>query len=117
MILALSLSAAAMALTAATHSWFGEKRLIQPVLALNTGITAAPLARKVLRFAWHFTSLLMLVCAALVVWPGTPGGIIAITGGVWLAVGLFDLVYTGGQHIGWPLLTVAGALALWGALA
>ena len=116
-MLALSLSAAAMALTAATHSLLGERRLIKPILAINTGVVAAPLSRKVLRFALHFTSILMLVCAALVVWPGTPRAIIAITGGVWLAVGLFDGIYTRGQHVGWPLLSAAGALALWGALA
>lgn len=107
-------SAALMALTALVHSVLGEKRLITPLLAKDKKVLTQPLARKVIRFAWHFTSVLMLVCAAIVVWPETPRALVMITGGAWLAVGLFDAVYTRGQHVGWPLLSAAGLLALIG---
>ena len=101
-----------MALTAVVHSVFGEKRLIGPILALNGGILLVPLARQVLRFAWHLTSVLMLVSAVLVIWPGTPLGLIQITGAAWLAAGFLDAVYTQGKHIGWPFLSGAGICAL-----
>lgn len=104
-----------MALTAAMHSYFGEKRLITPLLAQDKTVLNQVLARRVTRFAWHFTSLLMLVCAAVVAWPGTARELVMITGGAWLAVGLFDAVYTRGQHIGWPVLSAAGLFALLGA--
>ena len=108
------LSAATMVLTATVHSILGEKRLIGPILALDSDVTNRPLARKVLRFAWHFTSILMLVSALVVAWPGTPYRLVAITGSIWVVVGLFDAIYTRGRHVGWPFLSGAGFLALLG---
>ncbi len=111
------IAASLMVLTALAHSVIGEKRLIGPTLALNQGVMAAPLGRQVMRFAWHFTSVLMILCAIIVAFPQTPHALNAVIGGAWLAMGLFDLVWTKGKHIGWPLLTTAGACALYGALA
>ncbi len=103
-----------MAFTALVHSVLGERRLIAPILALDTGPVAVPLGRGVLRFAWHFTSVLMIISALVVAWPGTPAMLIVVTGSLWLAVGLFDAVYTKGKHVGWPFLAGAGLLALLG---
>lgn len=111
------LSAAFMATTALVHGALGEKRLIQPLLALDQGIMAVDLARRVFRFAWHAMSLLMLVSAATVVWPGTPHGLILLVGAAWVAVGLADAFYTRGRHIGWPILTASGVFAVLGAAA
>lgn len=108
-------SAVLMVLTALVHSVLGEKRLITPMLTQDKTVLTHPLARKVVRFAWHFTSALMLVSAAVVIWPGTPLELVQLTGGVWLAVGLADAIYTRGQHVGWPLLSAAGLFALLGA--
>ena len=110
------LSAATMAVTALLHSWLGERRLIGPLVNSNHGVMQHERARKVTRFAWHFTSLLMLLSAALVAWPDTPLPLVATAGVLWLAVGLFDGIYTRGQHVGWPFLAGAGALALIGSL-
>ncbi len=109
------LSAGAMVTTALFHSLAGEWRLIGPLLRTDFDIVRYPLARKIVRFAWHATSVLMLISAALVIWPGTPQPLIRLTGGTWLAVGLFDAAYTRGRHIGWPLLTASGIFALLGA--
>lgn len=111
------LSAAFMATTALVHGALGEKRLIQPLLALDQGIMAVDLARKVFRFAWHAMSVLMLVSAASVVWPGTPRELILLIGAAWTAVGLADGLYTRGRHIGWPILTASGVFAMLGAAA
>ena len=107
-------SAVLMVLTAAIHSALGEKRLIQPILRLKSGITTIPLARQVLRFAWHFTSALMLLSALVVVWPGTPTVLIQVTGVTWFMVGFFDFVCTRGKHIGWPFISIAGIFAFLG---
>lgn len=109
-------SALLMVVTAAIHSFFGEKRLIVPLLARDKTVLTQALSRKVIRFAWHFTSLLMIVSAALVAWPGTPDGLILFAGGAWLAVGVADVIYTKGQHIGWPFLSAAGLFAILGVI-
>ncbi len=111
------LSAAFMATTALVHGALGERRLIQPLLQLDQGIMAVDLARRVFRFAWHAMSLLMLVSAATVVWPGTPRDLILLVGVAWTAVGLADAIYTRGRHIGWPILTTSGVFAILGAMA
>lgn len=113
----LLLSAAFMATTAAVHGILGERRLIGPLMSLDQGIMGVDLARRVFRLAWHALSLLMLVSAASVVWPGTPRALILLIGAAWTATGLFDAIYTRGRHIGWPFLTVSGLFALIGALA
>ena len=110
----LTISAVLMVLTAIAHSFVGEKRLIGPLLAQQIELLAGFRANLV-RFAWHFTSLLMIVTALLVAWPGSPASLIRITGAVWLFAGISDVILTRGKHIGWPLLCAAGGLALLGA--
>lgn len=109
------LSAACMTTTAAIHAILGERRLMGPLMSLDQGIMGVDLARRVFRLAWHALSLLMLVSAASVVWPGSPRGLILLIGAAWLATGLFDAIYTRGRHIGWPFLAASGAFALLGA--
>ena len=109
------LSAVCMATTAIVHGVLGERRLIGPLLLLDQGLMGVELARKVIRLAWHALSLLMLVSAVSVIWPGTPRGLILLIGAAWTATGLFDAVYTRGRHIGWPFLTASGLFALLGA--
>ena len=108
------LSAAFMAATAVVHGILGERRLIRPLMMLDQGVMGIDLARKVFCLAWYALSLLMLVSAASVVWPGTPRGLIVLIGAAWIATGLFDAIYTGGRHIGWPFLTASGIFALIG---
>lgn len=106
------LAAAAMTLTALIHSILGERKLVGPMLQLNTGVLAVPLARQVIRFGWHLTTALMLVCAAAMLIPGTPALLILIIGVIWLGSGLIDLTYTRGKHIAWPILAAAGVFAI-----
>ena len=109
------LSAALMAATAFVHGVLGERRLIGPLMMLDQGVMGVDLARRVFRLAWHALSLLMLVSAAAVIWPGTPHGLILLIGAAWTATGLFDAIYTRGRHVGWPFLTASGVFALLGA--
>ncbi|MEL0154568.1 MULTISPECIES: hypothetical protein [unclassified Sphingopyxis] len=112
----LGLSATLMVATALVHGLLGERRLVRPLMSLDSGIMGIDLARRVFRLAWHALSLLMLVSAASILWPGTPRGLILLIGAAWTATGLFDAVYTRGRHIGWPFLTASGLLAIAGAL-
>jgi len=109
-------AAAVTLLTAFTHSYFGERRLIAPLVASSDGVMVSGLAKQVIRFAWHFTSLLWIGQVLLLLRAAfrplafdrpVVGGI----GSLYLAAGLFDAVYTRGRHIGWPLLTAIGLLS------
>ena len=111
------LAAVTMVVVACVHAIVGERRLIGPILAINDGVISLPLARRVLRFAWHMTSVLMILCGLVIVWPGTDLLLVRIIGAAWLAAGLFDGAYTRGRHIGWPFLTAAGVFALLGSFA
>lgn len=110
------LSAAFMVTTAGVHSVLGYRRLIVPLLRSEAGSAADPLSRRIIRFAWHATSVLMLISAAAVAWPATPDCLLMVIGAGWLATGLFDAAYTKGRHIAWPALCGAGIFALIGAL-
>nr|WP_208417583.1 hypothetical protein [Sphingopyxis panaciterrae] len=105
-----------MVTTAGVHSVLGYRRLIAPLLQRRDGPLSEPLTRRIIRFAWHATSVLMLISAVAVAWPGTPSGLVAVIGAGWLATGLFNVAYTKGQHIAWPALSGAGIFALIGAL-
>lgn len=111
------LSAGTMVLVAIVHAVLGERRLIGPQIAAGQGVMANPLARQVTRFAWHLTSVLMVLSALTVAWPGTAPMLIAIIGVGWLLSGLVDGIATRGRHVGWPLLSAAGIFALLGSWA
>ena len=110
-------SAALMAVTAAIHSNAGETRLIKPLLAMNQGVMKSGQSRRVLRSAWHLTSVFMLTNAIVVAWPDGDSRLKAVIGGFWLAVGLFSLIGSRGKHVGWPWLSGAGIAALSGSFA
>ena len=107
-------SAIAMIATAIIHSMAGEKRLIGPLLQGTSEPLDDAQARKVLRSAWHLTSGFMILCAAMIAWPGTPVGLLRVVGGFWLILGLFSLITSKGKHVGWPTLVASGAFALIG---
>ena len=110
-------SAVVMVLTALLHSIFGERRLIVPLLAVDSEITRRLHVQRLIRLCWHLISVQMILSAVVVVWPGTPRALIGITGGIWVFAGIADLVATRGKHIGWPPLSAAGLFALLGAIA
>ena len=115
--LLLMISATLVLITCLTHSIVGEKRLIGPVMALRAGVLQSDLARQVLRFAWHLMSALGLIVAFLLFqYARNPSTIdpamIVLIGLILAGSGLFDAIYTRGKHIGWPLLTAAGATTL-----
>ena len=112
----LMMAAALCVITAAAHSVLGEQRLLAPLFAVDSPITRSGFARRVLRFAWHWTSALWVLVAAVLAM--TAHGLIdaplliAAIGAVHLFAGIADGILTRGRHIGWPLITIIGVLAL-----
>jgi hypothetical protein len=95
----------------------GERLLLGTAASRREGVLASELARFLLRFAWHLTSVTWAVLALTLIqlvrdaatarwWAA------ASTGVVFTAVGLFDAIYSRGRHAGWPLLAGMGLAAL-----
>jgi hypothetical protein len=113
----LTLAAVSTLLTAFAHSYFGEKRLIGPLVAAGNGVMRSRLAQQVIRLAWHLTSLLW-IAQALVLFRAAENikyfdpTLVAGLGVLYVAIGLVDALVTRGRHLGWPLLLAIGAFAL-----
>ncbi len=112
----LLMAAALAAITACVHSILGEQRLIMPLLASDAPPMQNSLARQITRFAWHWTTLLWLSVAAVLALAAygdidAPWLIFGI-GAIHFVAGVADGIYTRGQHIGWPLITIIGGLVL-----
>jgi len=73
---------------------------------------AMPRAGRAIRFTWHLATLLMVLTALTVAWPGTPVAIVRIIGAAYLALGLLALWMTRGRHVSGPMFTAAGLFAL-----
>ncbi len=111
------LSAGMLVLTAAVHSVLGERRLIGPLLLLQDGVLAFPLARFLVRTVWHVMSLTFVIIAiGLIASLSRPE--LAATALLWGTAigiggaGLYDAVGSRGQHIGWPMLVLTAIFAL-----
>jgi len=113
----LVLSATTMAVTAIYHSYAGEKIIVRPLLSLDAPLMARPAMRQAVRVGWHMGSYFMAVCAVVVLWSDTPGGLIIAIGATWVAIGLYIFIMRRGRHRGSLMLMGAGILAIVGVLA
>jgi len=108
----------ALIIVSAVHSLLGEKLLLKPMFAKRgNAVLESGLARQVVRFAWHVTSLSWIMMAVILYFVGFSAGsllaVIPLTLGVgFLAIGLFDAIATRGRHVGWPVLTAIGVFCL-----
>ena len=109
---------ASLLATAFVHSFAGEKILLKPLFKYRGNrLLENELARMVLRFGWHITSLMWVLLAyilfSLNFEPEKLKSVILISIGLcFLTIGLFDLFASKGKHIGWPLLCMVGIFAL-----
>ena len=116
---ALTVTAILIIMTMCVHSVLGQRRLIRPLLDEGAGVMQRPLARFIVPFAWHLTSLIGLILATiLLAWAWAPDDArvigLGMTGAVFTIAGLFDAIGSRGQHVGWAPLTLIG-LASWAA--
>lgn len=113
----LTIAALLIVATMCVHSMLGQRRLIRPLLDEGHGVMQRPLARFIVPFAWHLTSFIGLVAAAILfAWAWAPDQArsigLAMTGAVFTASGIWDAIGSKGQHVGWPPLTLIGLLSL-----
>lgn len=115
--IALTASSVLLVMTMTVHSVMGQRRLVRPLLDQGEGVMRHPLARFIVPFAWHLTSAIGLVLAAILfTWAWAPDqartiGLAAI-GIIFTASGLIDAVGSKGKHIGWAPLTLIGLCSL-----
>jgi hypothetical protein len=113
---ALTFAGLLLMLTMTVHSAVGQRRLIRQLLDERAGVMNHAMARFIAPFAWHLTSGIGLVVAAiLLAWAWAPDqamefGLI-VAGIVFTAAGLIDMVGSKGKHIGWAPLTMIGLSA------
>jgi len=114
---ALTLASLLIVATMLVHSLLGQRRIIRPLLDDSTGVMRNPLARFIVPFAWHLTSLIGLIVAAILfTWAWMPDhartvGLVA-TALVFTISGIWDAIGSKGKHVGWPPLTLIGLCAL-----
>lgn len=118
--------AAALAVGAGiTHSVLGERRLIGPILDAappGPAVLRSRLSRRILRFAWHATSLAWIAQAAVLgivaILPAGAQGppIVVVTGASFLVIAAIAVAISRGRHVGWPILAAIGLTALAGVL-
>jgi hypothetical protein len=114
-------AAALAVVTAIVHSVLGERLILGPILgAAEPGpwILRSRLARAIVRFAWHFTSISWVAVAAVfAILAGLPApaqnrAIVIVLGGTFLLMAVISVTISRGRHIGWPLLAAIGLTAL-----
>jgi hypothetical protein len=108
----LTLAALLLVMTMCVHSLMGQRRLVQPLLDESTGVMTHA-SVLIVPFAWHLTSGIGLVIAAiLLAWAWEPDQArtigLAMTGLVFTVSGLVDAIGSKGKHIGWAPLTLIG---------
>src|SRR5690606_26428400 len=100
------------------HSVGGEIYLLRPLFKhRGNRVLDSHLARMILRFAWHVTSVAWIVLAVILYAVAFNEAhlrtvVLASVGASFVFAGLFDLVASKGRHIGWPLLLLTGVFAL-----
>ncbi len=108
-------------ITGFAHSILGERRLISPILRDSQPgpeVLKHPMARQILRFAWHITTLSWIAEAIVLVLAGSlePAQqgrpIVLVIGLAFLTMALVSFIVSRGRHIGWPFLAATGAAAL-----
>ena len=114
---ALTLAAILIVATMCVHSILGQRRVIRPLLDEGHGVMQRPLARFIVPFAWHLTSFIGLIVAAiLLAWAWAPDQArtigLAMTGIVFTVSGVWDAIGSKRQHVGWPSLTLIGLFSL-----
>ena len=102
-----SVSASVFVALALAHSVMGEQALIRPLLSASWSIPIPRwAANRLIRFAWHATSVAWLGLAAIVVGV-QPVAVVSVVGAVSAVVAAAFLR----GHFSWPLFLLAGLAA------
>ncbi len=119
--IALSVAAILTFAIGAVHSWAGERRLIGPLLAPERRqalLDKSIFARRVLRFAWHLTTVAWWGIGAMLValahTPVDPSGrlVLWIIAATFLINAIVILLTSRGRNLAWPVFIAIAALSI-----
>ena len=116
MNLQLAIVALLSATLAVSHSWLGERLILQPILGVDdlpklSG--SRPGMQKIVRFAWHLTSLYFVMVGAILFYFSratrdvTVIEIISVTNFI---SALITLLVSRGRHYAWVVFLAIGLL-------
>ena len=108
MFIAELLTAGAFLTLAAAHSALGESDILKPLFAAEWSVTTTPrwAMQKILRFAWHLTSVTWVALALIAVdVPALP--VIGVT--MLVSAAIIFVMLRG--HLAWPIFLVGGLAA------
>ena len=107
------------------HSYLGERYILIPLLrrpdALPRLFGGTDFTVRVLRLAWHATSVAWWGFAAVLVLPAqgdaSPRHLAAVVAATFLLTGAMVLIGSRGRHLAWIVFLAVGAIGLYAALA
>jgi hypothetical protein len=106
------------------HSYLGEKYILIRLLRrddLPKLLGSDWFTKRVLRFAWHITTLAWWGFAAILYLLAEPGadlrhGILLVTGTVFLLSGALSAGFTQGKHLSWVVFWAIAGISFYSAL-
>jgi hypothetical protein len=117
MNLQLAIAGVLAVLLGVTHSWIGERLIVQPVLAAEDFPKLRGSRRgmaKIVRFAWHLTSVYFVAMGTLLLYysrnpkDATVLTVVAVT---YFISAVVTLGASRGRHYAWPIFTIIGVIA------
>ena len=114
MNLQLAIAALLSATLAVTHSWLGERMILQPILGLQELPKLSGSRRgmqKIVRFAWHLTSLYFLAMAAILFYFSSnvrEPAVIKIVSITNILSALITIAVSRGRHYAWIVFLAIG---------
>jgi hypothetical protein len=117
MNLSLSIAALLSAALAISHSWLGERLILQPVLAMEDLPTLSGSRRgmrKIVRFAWHITSVFFVAMAGVLFYFSRVSpdvAVIKIISVTYLLSAVITIVVSRGRHYAWIVFLAVGLLS------
>ena len=113
----LAIAALLSAILAVSHSWLGERLILQPILGVQDLPKLSGSRRgmqKIVRFAWHLTSLYFVAMAAILFYysrgtvDATVVRVIAVTN---FLSAILTAAVSRGRHYAWVVFLAIGILS------
>jgi hypothetical protein len=112
----LSIAALLSATLAVSHSWLGERLILQPILGVQDLPKLSGSHRgmkKIVRFAWHITSVFFVAMAVILFYFSRVAGdqaVIRIISITYLLSAVITIVVSRGRHYAWVVFLAVGLL-------
>jgi hypothetical protein len=113
----LAIAALLSAMLAIGHSWLGERLILQPILGLDDLPKLSGSRRgmqKIVRFAWHITSVYFVAVAAILLYfsrTSAEPAVIKIISVTNIVCAVVTIAVSRGRHYAWVVFLAIGILS------